>query len=340
MKILNIYRDAVLFNEDALRFLKPSMGRSWYRDLSGRDLVIAIDMGKVFSGLINNKVKNLLVWNFWAMLLGTLCELNTPFLDYIGAVYSLRTVGDVSYGAAYVVFGTSSGTESFSQYALLSRSTTLEGASITPTIIWESDKRRLRFGRVSAGAVSEVGIYQSVYDSTASTRTAMWCRKVYSVPGSGYNVYYDIIVRPPFLDNLVNILFGIMTNSDQPVTKMDGGTITARSSGDVQNGSAYLLIGTSSDPFSFTQYALTNPIFLSSAYGYFESRWTWLMAIITGATRFRTSYTVAEVGIGQKILDTAGTLYDVLLARIVLPTAISRSAGEVFTVAVTFYASG
>jgi hypothetical protein len=340
MGMCSVYGDAMLFNEDALRFLKTALTRSWYRDLSGRDLVIAIDMGKSFTGLINNKVKNLLVWNFWALLLGTLGDLNLPFLDVGGAVYSLRTRFDVSVGVAFVVFGTSSAPESFSQYALGSRSTALEGTSISPTIIREGDKRRLRFGRVSAGAVSEVGIYQSVYDSAGTARTAMWCRKVYSVPGAGYNVYYDVIVKPPSLDNLVNILFGIMTNSNQPVTKMDGGTITARSSGDVQGAEAYLLIGTSSDPFSFTNYSLTNPIFLASAYNYLESRWTWLMAILTGATRFTTSYTVAEVGIGQRIYDIGGALYDVLLARIVLPTAISRSAGDVFTVAVTFYASG
>jgi hypothetical protein len=340
MKMLNIYGDAVLFDEDALRFLKPSLGRSWYRDLSGRDLVIAIDMRKAFSGLINNRAKNLLVWNFWALLLGTLGGINPSFQDTAGSTVSSRTSGDVSSGAAYVVFGTSSATESFSQYALGSRNTALEGSSISPTIVEESDKRRLRFGRVSAGVVSEVGIYQPVYSSGGGTYTAMWCRKVYSVPGSGYNVYYDIIVKPPFLDNLVNILFGIMTNSDRTVTKMDGGTITARSSGDVQGAAAYLLIGSSSDSFGFTQYALANPIFLSSAFSYFESRWTWLMAMLTGATRFTTSYTAAEVGIGQKIYDTAGYLYDVLLARIVLPTAISRSAGDVFTIAVTFYASG
>jgi hypothetical protein len=340
MKAPNIYGDAVLFNEDALRFLKPALGRSWYRDLSGRDLVIAIDMRKAFNGLINNKVKNLLVWNFWALLLGTLGDLLPSFLTIGGVSYYLRTRADASYSAAYVVFGTSSESESFSQYSLGSRSTALEGGAISPTIVRESDKRRLRFGRVSAGVISEVGIYQSVYDSGGTSRTAMWCRKVYSVPGSGYNVYYDIIVKPPFLDNLVNILFGILTNSDQPVTKMDGGTITARSSGDVQGGAAYLLIGTSSAPFGFTQYALTNPIFLSSGYSYFESTWTWLMAVLTGATRLTTSYTAAELGIGQRIYDTGGVLYDVLLARILLPTAISRSVGDIFTVAVTFYASG
>ena len=340
MKILNIYGDAVLFNEDALGFLKPYLGRSWYRDLSGRDLVIAIDMGKAFSGLINSRARNLLVWNFWALLLGTLGELGTSSLDTGGAAYTLRTRIDVNAGAAYVVFGTDSTAESFSQYKLGSRSTALEGSSISPTIVKESDKRRLRFGRVSAGAISEVGIYQSVYDTDGYTRTAMWCRKVYSVPGSGYNVYYDIIVKPPFLDNLVNILFGIMTNSNQSVTKMDGGTITANSSGDDQGRAAYLLIGSSSASFDFTQYALTNPIFLTSAYNYFESRWTWLMAILTGATRFTASYTAAEVGIGQKIYDAGGTLYDVLLARIVLPSSISRSAGDIFTIAVTFYASG
>jgi hypothetical protein len=339
MKAPNIYGDAVLFNEDALRFLKPALGRSWYRDLSGRDLVIAVDMGKAFSGLINNRVRNLLVWNFWSLLLGTLGKINPSFTDTGGTAYYFRTSGDVNAGVAFVVFGTSSAAESFSQYALGSRSTALEGASISPTIIRESDKRRLRFGRVSAGAVSEVGIYQSVYDSGGYTRTAMWCRKVYSVPSSGYNVYYDIIVKTPFLDNLVNILFGILTNSNQPVTKMDGGTITSRSSSEVQGGAAYLLIGTSSAPFDFTQYALTNPIFLTSAYNYFDSKWTWLMAIMTGVTRFTTSYTVAELGIGQKIYDTAGYLYDVLLARILLPTTITRSAGDIFTVAVTFYAS-
>ena len=48
---------------------------------------------------------------------------------------------------------------------------------------------------------------------------------------------------------------------------------------------------------------------------------------------------ITEIGIAQKLYDTSGYTYEILLARIVLPTAITKRAGDVFTTAISFYAS-
>ncbi|MCQ5337288.1 MAG: hypothetical protein NO475_03725 [Candidatus Methanomethylicia archaeon] len=332
----------VIFNENALRFLKSKVSRSQYRDLWDKDLVVLVNMNDSIYGLINNKVKNMLVYMFWAYLLAYLSDSVTDFINTGGAWnfrgYPLRSNLEVNASSAYVVFGTRTDEPAFDQYSLLGRNTALEGSAITPAIILEADKRRLRFGRVSAGAVSEVGLYQVVYDTYPYTHEIMLGRTVYSVPGSGYNVYYDVIVKAPFLDNLAYYLFGLLSDTNQNLKRRDGTVVTARTSGDANASTLYLFIGTSNTPFSFDQYDLTNALALTSVHYFTWSRSTYVMIILSGAVRLATSMTIGEVGFAQRIADIGGYLNEVLLGRIPLSTPISKSAGDVFSTVITFYA--
>jgi hypothetical protein len=284
----------------------------------------------------------MLVYMFWAYLLAYLGNTTTDFIT-TGGVWNpggrpLRSDGDVNSGSAYVTFGTRTEAPTFDQYALLGRNTALEGTTITPAVISEADKRRVRFGRVSAGAISEVGLYQMVYDTAAAYYETMLGRTVYSVPGSGYNVYYDIVVKAPFLDNFAYYLLGLLSDKNQNLVRRDGYTITARTSGDANASPLYALIGTSNSPFAFDSYDLTSPLTLTSWYNFTWSRSTYVLAILSGATRLATSMTIGEVGFAQRIFDTAGYSNEVLLGRIPLSTPISKSTGDAFSTAITFYA--
>jgi len=329
----------LIFNDESIKLLKPVLPRSSYRELHEKDVVILIDLRKVFGGLIDNKARNLLVWNFWGLVTSLLGKTTIDMIWTDGTVTTMRSNYEVNSGSAYVVFGVGTTSESFSQNSLGSRRTSLEGATITPAIVSEADKLRIRFGRVSAGAINEVGLYQYLYDTGGGAHECMLGRKLYSVPGSGYSVYYDIIVKAPMLYNYAKYLLGILTDTDQSVTRPDGSSITARTSGIANASSSYLLIGTSSTSFSFSQYSITNPVYLTSAYNLLWSRPYWILGMVSGATRLSSAMSIGEIGIAQNLYDASGNTYMILLARIVLPTAITKQAGDVFTTAISFYAS-
>jgi hypothetical protein len=332
-----MYRN-VLFGLENLKHVKPFMSRSAYRDASGSDLIIIIDLRKTIYGLLNNRKKNILVYNFWALLLGSLADAYLDAVSIGGVTFSLRSVSDPNAGSAYLAFGTSTVSPDFSQYALGSRNTALEGATISPTVISESDKRRVRFGRVSAGAISEVGLYQDLYDTGAYTRTFMLGRTLLSVPGSGYNVYYDVILKAPFLDNSAYYVLGILSNTNQNLVDRVGSTFSARTSGDVQSGGLFLIIGTSNSPFGFATYDLANPVVLTSVNNLFYSARSYVMLIVSGVIRLSTSMNIGEIGFAQNIYDAGGSLHGTLLGRIPLTTPISRSAGDIFSTVIVFYA--
>jgi len=332
-----MYRN-FLFGLESLRRVKPFMSRSAYREASGSDLIILIDLRKTIYGLLNNRKKNLLVYNFWALLIGSFADTNIGFTITSGTDLTLRTVSDPNSNSAFVTFGASTVSPDFSQYALGSRNTAIEGSVISPTTILESDKRRLRFGRVSAGVISEVGLYQSLYETGGYSRETMLGRTLLSVPGSGYNVYYDVILKAPFLNNASYYLYGILTNTDQKLVDRVGSTFTARTSGDVQGSGLFLIIGTSNSPFDFATYDLANPVVLTSAGNLFYSVRSYVMYIVSGAIRLSASMNIGEIGFAQNIFDTSGYLHGVLLGRIPLATPISRNMGDVFSSVIVFYA--
>jgi hypothetical protein len=317
--------------------------RRTLREIYEKDLVIIVRADKVISGLVNNKYRNVLVWNFWQLLNGTLADATASGITTGGAVNPygnpMITNTDVNSGSAYVTFGTGTTPEAYDQYSLASRSTAIEGAVISPAVIAETDQYRLRFGRISAGTVYEVGLYQTLFFGS-NPFDVMLGRVVYSggIP-SGKNVYYDILVKPPFLRNFAYYLFGLLTNTDQRLVDRAGATFTARTSGDKQSGGLYIRVGTGTGAFNFETYELTNPLDCVSATNFYSADRTYSFLQASGAIRFTSAYTVGEVGVYQNIYDTGGAIHPTLLMRFVLPSPVSRNPGDVFSAIVIIYTS-
>jgi len=314
--------------------------RRTLREIYEKDLVIVVRLDKAVEGRVNGK-KNILVWNFWQLLNGSLAEANASTARTSdGGIVVARTSGDPNNGSATVTFGTGTTPEAYDQYSLASRNTAIEGAIISPGIIAETNQYRLRFGRVSAGTVYEVGLYQALIATTGSGYEVMLGRVVYSgaIP-SGKNVYYDILVKPPFLKNFVYYLFGLLTNTDQSLVDRSGATFTAKTSGDVQSSATYMRVGTGTGAFDFGTYELTNPLDCFSITNFYWADRTYSFLQASGAIRFISAYTVGEVGVYQNIYDTGGATHPTLLMRFLLPSPVSRNPGDVFSAVVIIYTS-
>jgi hypothetical protein len=295
-------------------------------------------MREAVHGLVLGRFRNLLVQNFWNLLTGLLGKANTEIIDTGGTARPLRSSGDVNASSSFVTFGTGTVAPAFGQAALQTRTTGAEGAAITPTMVSEPNRIRLRFGRVTAASVNEVGLYQNLFDPGGPIREAMHGRVVIPSIPSGSNVFYDVVVQAPFLTNFANLLFGILSDSNQSAVNRGGASVTLRSIGDVNVEACRLLAGTSNAPFAFRQYELTGPLALTSAYNFFIVRGSSTLVMISGATRVPSAMSIGEIGIAQRLYDAGAVAQDVLLARIVLSTPVSKAAGEVFSTVVTLFA--
>ena len=329
---------AVAFGDGAIHALKPHLPRSAYRHLHDHDLAVLVDMREAVHGLVLGRFRNLLVQNFWNLLTGLLGDTSTELLNTAGTAFGLRSAGDMNQTPTFVTFGTGTVAPAFGQLALQTRMTGAEGAAITPAVVSEPDRIRLRFGRVTAASVNEVGLYQNLFDTVGNAREVMHGRLVIPSIPSGSNIFYDVVVQAPFLTNFASLLFGILSESNQSAVNRGGASVTLRSSGEVNVEACRLLVGTSNVPFGFGQYELTSPLALTTAYNFFSMRGSSTLTMISGATRLPSAMSIGEVGIAQRLYDAGGVAQDVLLARIVLSTPVSKAAGEVFSAIVTLFA--
>jgi len=108
--------------------LKPRLNRFnkrlEYRPYEYDRGVYVIDVSSV-EGYVNGR-KNMLLSNFWALLLGLLRNVSVgDVLDTGGSSYSLRTSGDVNRDSAIIAYGFGTTPEAFTQYNLASPAATI-----------------------------------------------------------------------------------------------------------------------------------------------------------------------------------------------------------------------
>jgi hypothetical protein len=319
--------------------------KSEVRPLREADIICALDLRRAVEGRCSGR-RNLLVSNFFSLLHGLLTNTNTDYVNVTGTLnaggYQLRTSGEVNYGAAYLAFGTGTGAPSFTDYALASRSTALEGASVAPTVVIGASEGRARLGRATAGTVYEVGIYQDIYDSGGNARTAMWAR--YAAPGgipSGKTVLYDVVFKPPFVHNATRLIAGILANANQGgAVDVAGSTFALRTSADVNADAARrMFLGTGTAGLDHTVAVPTNPVELDAAYTFSYSYGSYYRLITTGVKKLDSAMNIGEAFLVQNLIDDGGGTRAAAIARWPISPAVSKDAGEVVSAYAIIYAS-
>jgi hypothetical protein len=339
-----VFRDYESFKDFHFDIYRQ-LTKSEVRPLREADIICALDLKKAVEGRCNGR-RNMLVSNFFSLLFGLLSNNDMDFKTTAGIMnpegYRLRTSGDPSYGVSYVVFGTGTTPPSFTDYALVSRSTALEGSVITPTLVISSSEGRARFGRATSGTVYELGIYDPVYSVGVGTYDMMVARSVVSggIPAGGA-VLYDVVFKPPFVHNITRMVFGVMTNANQDGAQdMSGGTYTLNSAGDVNAAAANrLFVGENTAGLDHTVAVPTNPVELDISY-YFSYTWGTSYRLMTvGAKKLDAAKTIAEVVLVQNLYSSGGVAVPTVIARWPVSPPVSKSAGEVVAAYAIIYAS-
>jgi len=264
--------------------------------------------------------EDLLVSNFWALLLGELRDVNTgDVVDTAGTAYTIRTMYDATAGSAYLAFGSGTDPEYFTQYNLVSYR-----ASITTTISisYMSDRNRVSLSGTLTDDAYELGIFQSLYDSGGTAHTTMLGRRT-GTWRKGQAVVWNIDFLQPWVRSIADVLYGVFRNADVTMVDATGASFTARSSGDVNGSSIWLVASPDTMTWSPGLTNIPNKVDLATYYldflGSRIARMTYLVGTFTplSDTQYNT------VGLYQKIVDTAGTAHDCCMMVIPLSAPIT-----------------
>jgi hypothetical protein len=269
--------------------------------------------------------EDLLVSNYWALLLGLLRYVNPgDVVDTGGTVYSIRATGDVNHGVAYLVYGTSTAPETFTDNALKSYSGSI---STSIAISYMSDRTRVALSGVVPAVAYELGVYQYLYDTGGSFRLIMLARKVGSWSANQAVSYY-IDFFSPWVKQVGDLIYGILRNVDVSTQRIDGTTITLRTSAAVNSSSIYLVISPTPVSWSPSLYSVPGAVTPSNYYtdilGSRYIRATIIHALMAPSSNME----VNTLGLYQPVYDSAGATHTVCWLVLPLASPITLYAGR------------
>jgi len=265
-----------------------------------------IDVNSI-KGSVSNR-EDLLLSNFWALLLGLLRNVDVgDVIDTGGGSYTLRTSLTVNYGAAYLVYGTGTAPESFTDHVLASYSGSFS-ATIARGIM--ENKSVVTLSGTLPALATEIGVQQSLYDTSGYGRATLLARTTGSW-SSGSGIVYSIDFLSPWVYNVSGLICGILRKANESLTRIDGVAITARTSGDVNAGAIYMVISSSRVTWSPTLYSVPSPISLTTFYGEVLGARTVRYIALVGSLAPSDNIEVNSIALYQLIYDTAGATHTV-----------------------------
>lgn len=274
---------------------------------------------------ISESDEDLLVSNFWALLLGTLREYNAgDVVTTAGYSYTLRSSGDATYGTAYLTYGIGTDPEYFTQIALA----TYKGSiSTTISISYMNDRNRISLSGTLPDIAYELGIYQSLYDTAGYNYTTMLGRRTGSW-SKGQAVIWNIDFLQPWVRAVADMLYGILLNANATMVDVTEASFTSRSSGDVNASSVWLVASPNAVTWSPSLTSIPNKVDLTTYYFDFLSnrvaRMTYLLGTFTPSTD--TQYNT--VGLYQNIYDSGGGTHTCCMMVIPLSAPITFYANR------------
>jgi hypothetical protein len=176
----------------------------------------------------------------------------------------------------------------------------------------------------------EIGLQGTFLDTSGSGVSAILTRKVMSVVSGDY-IEYDIDFLNPWLFNYARIVLYLVENADVPgLIDTSGNIFTGRSAGAQLPASAsYLLVSNDTTPWSPTQYKLIgSPTSLTTNLIVSGFNRAAMFFLWYGLINPSVDITVNEIGIYTKVYDTGGAAREIAVARVVLSSPLTLSAGK------------
>jgi hypothetical protein len=262
-------RKALTFIEELskeLLYIKPRHERinprTFEFDVYEYDKGIYIVDVKGIKGYVAGE-EDLLNTNWWALFLGSIRETNpSDVVDTGGTARDLRASSIPVYSAAYISYGTGTTPESFVDRTLMSR---VGSISTSISVGYLSDRIRITLSGTIPSTSYELGIEQSLFTTVATVYTALLGRKTGSWSANTAVAWY-IDFLSPWVRGVGDYVYGVHRKADVTMVRIDGTSFTAKTSGDANAGSAYLVASSDLVSWSPTLIAISNAFSLSNYY--------------------------------------------------------------------------
>jgi len=297
--------------------------------------LVDIPLYRTVIGHINGR-RNVLTFNFWALMFGILGDFNAGgAVNTGGASYTLRTSGRVDYGAASLVYGSDSTPEAQNQYKLGSY---VGSISTSISLGALSDRNRITLSGVVPGNAYELGIYQQFYEYSGSyAYTTMLARKAMFVPAnSSVNWYIDFLY--PWIQNMAVLMYGLLRYADVSGAVDDAGnSYVVRTSGDVNAGAVRLRLSSSQYSWSPTLTRIRSDL-EATLYLTYANYQSVVHLFMTGIVIPSSDLTVNTIALVQPLYDSSGSTRYTYLAVIPLSSPITFYGGRANTVVIRLMA--
>jgi len=282
-------------------------------------------------GIINGK-RNLLIYNFYAILHSILTGRSGGYTVYAfvdGSAHTYACRG--TYGGSALRLWTTAKSVAFSKvnYGLADAQT--EFGTSTVTIDELSDRVRVNISAVLPITGNSVILIIRFGTSSNYYAPAIAGKDIaFSVDQT---ITWRLNFFEPLVRNLAYIFFGLLSDTDPTgILDLAGTSHDVRTSAEgtsFATGVCKVHFGTSNAPFSFDNYAITDPIEVTpKVTAIVDDGLKYILTILTSYVVPASDTDIYEIGIVRTLYDTAGNTYDALLARIVLSTPITLHGGK------------
>jgi hypothetical protein len=269
--------------------------------------------------------EDLLTSYWWALFLGSIRNVNAgDVVDIGGSTYTLRSSDNPNFVAAYISYGAGTTPESFVDRTLVTR---VGSISTLITVGYLSDRVRIAFSGTIPSTSYELGIEQTLSDTSGSARTTLLGRRTGSW-GAGTAVAWYIDFLAPWVRGVGDYMFGIHREADVTMVRVDGVSFTARTSGESNAGSAYLVASSDLVDWSPTLIAISNAFSLSNYYADILGTRYIRATLIHGLYSPANDIAVNTIGLYFPVFDTAGTSQTVCILAQPLSSPITLYASR------------
>jgi hypothetical protein len=286
--------------------LKPRLNN--YRNRRSEYRVYEYDRGiyivdvKGVKGYVAGE-EDLLTSNWWALFLGSIRDANaSDVVDIASFSYILRSSNSPASGSAYLSYGTGTTPEGFTNCALQSKSGSI---STSITIGYMSDRIRITLSGTLPASASELGIEQSLIDTSGNIRTTLLGRRIGSWSVNQAIAWYIDFLQP-WVRGVGDYMYGIHRYANITMVRIDGASFTARTSGDSQSGSAYLVASSDLVSWDPTLIAISNAFSLSNYYADVLNTRNTRASIIHGLYSPSQDIQVNTIGLYFPVYDATG----------------------------------